>query len=110
MLKNHDLPILDRDPKNILGVSDDADEAEIRAAYLEKVKEYPPERSPEEFERIRDAYKILNDPRSRALIMLQSIDPEAPLVTLLDSQKKNRRFVGPEPWLAAMREKQKLHS
>ena len=105
MPKNYDIPFLDEDPQNILGVSDDADPEEIRAAYLKKIKDYPPERCPEEFERIRDAYKILSDPRRRSLIILQSADPEAPLVTLLDNQKKSRRFVGPEAWLAAMMER-----
>jgi hypothetical protein len=37
--------------------------------------------------------------------MLQSADPEAPMVTLLDNQKQNRQFVGPDSWLAAMLEK-----
>ena len=102
MRKHFELPVLEEDPKNILGVSDEANAEEIRATYLKKVKENPPERSPEEFERIRDAYKILSDSRNRAFNMLQSADPEAPLVTLLDSQEKSRRFVGPKLWLAAM--------
>lgn len=99
---DYDLPFLDEAPQSILGVSDDANAEEIRAAYLNKIKKYPPERCPEEFERIRDAYEILRDPRGRILGMLQSADPEAPLVTLLDNQKKNRQFVGPEAWLTAM--------
>ena len=41
----------------ILGVAANASEDEIRRAYLEKVKQFPPDRSPEEFERIRDAYE-----------------------------------------------------
>jgi DnaJ-class molecular chaperone len=44
MVKNYDLPILDEDPQNILGVAQDADAGEIRSAYLNKIKEYPPER------------------------------------------------------------------
>ncbi len=105
MRKNYDLLILDEDPQDILGVAEDADAAEIRTAYLNKIKKYPPEKYPAEFESIRDAYKILSDPNRRMRIMLQSVDPEAPLVTLLDNQKKNRQFVGPEVWLAAMRER-----
>jgi hypothetical protein len=35
-------------------------------------------------------------------MMLQSTDPEAPLVALLDNQKQNRQFVGPEAWFDAM--------
>ena len=105
MPKNYDLLFLEEDPQNILGVSEDADTEEIRTAYLNKIKKYPPERCPEEFESIRDAYKILSDPGRRMRIVLQSADPEAPLVTLLDNQKKNRQFVGPEVWLAAMLER-----
>jgi hypothetical protein len=37
--------------------------------------------------------------------MLQSINPAASLETLLDHQKQSRHFVGPEAWLAAMRER-----
>ena len=44
------------DPREVLGVNQDAGEEEIRAAYVRKVKEHPPDRTPEEFERIRDAY------------------------------------------------------
>ena len=105
MVKNYDLPILDEDPQNILGVAQDADAGEIRSAYLNKIKEYPPERCPEEFERVRDAYKILSDPRHRARVMLQSANPETPLVKLLDNQKQNRQFVGPDAWLSAMLER-----
>ena len=50
------------DPTEVLGVGQDAGEEEIRAAYVRKVKEHPPDRSPEEFERIRDAYDSLRDP------------------------------------------------
>ena len=102
MAKNFDLPVLDENPQRILGVAQDAKSGEIRTAYLNKIKEYPPEKSPTEFERVRDAYKILSVPRYRTRLMLQSADPEAPMVTLLDNQKQNRQFVGPEAWLAAM--------
>ena len=102
MAKNYVFSILDEDPQNILGVAQDADAREIRSAYLNKIKEYPPERCPQEFERVRDAYEILSDPRRRTRAMLQSANPEAPLVTLLDNQKQSRQFVGPEAWIDAM--------
>ena len=105
MAKNYDLPILDEKPQNILGVPQDAKAGEIRTAYLNKIKEYPPEKFPAEFERVRDAYTILSDVRYRTRLMLQSADPEASLETLLDNQKQNRKFVGPEAWLAALRER-----
>jgi DnaJ-class molecular chaperone len=105
MAKNYNLPILDENPQNILGVPQDAKSGEIRAAYLNKIKQYPPEKFPAEFERVRDAYTILSDTGHRSRLMLQSADPEASLESLLDTQKKNRQFVGPEPWLAALRER-----
>ena len=88
----------------ILGVSADAADEEIRAAYLRKVKEHPPDRSPEEFERIRDAYEVLRDPKRRTHFMLLSVDPEAPLPSLFDGRQAARRFVGPQPWLAVLKE------
>ena len=51
------------DPRQVLEIDAEAGEEEIRAAYLRKVKEYPPDRSPREFERVRDAYEMLRDPR-----------------------------------------------
>jgi len=92
------------DPGEILGVSLDADDAEIRAAYLRKVKQFPPDRCGEQFEKIRDAYETLRDPRRRTHLMLLSADPQAPLTALLEGQEDDRRFVGPDPWLAVLRE------
>jgi curved DNA-binding protein CbpA len=93
------------DPAEILGVSIDASPEQIRAAYLRKVREYPPERFPAEFEKIRDAYDILKDPRKRILTIFAKADPNAPLVSLLAGESAERRFAGPEVWLAAMKEK-----
>ena len=105
MVKNYDLPVLDEKPQNVLGVAQDASEEEVRAAYLSKIKEYPPEKHPAEFERVRDAYTILSDPHYRARMLLLSADPEASLLSLLDNQKPNRQFVGPAAWLEAMLKK-----
>ena len=91
------------DPREILGVSAAATEDDIRAAYLLKVKQYPPDRSPEQFERVRDAYDALRDPRRRARHLLLSVNPGAPLASLLADHPKSRQFVGPQPWLEALR-------
>ncbi len=93
------------DALEILGLSDGAGEEEIRAAYLRKVKEHPPERAPEEFEKIRDAYEKLRNPRQRMRAMLLADDPAAPLVSLLDGAPPHRRFVGPGPWLEVLKGK-----
>jgi len=89
----------------ILGLPNTATEEEIRAAYLQKVKAHPPERSPEEFERIRDAYETLRDPRRRMRNLLLAEEPAAPLVSLFEGQQPQRRFVGPGPWLEVLKGK-----
>jgi curved DNA-binding protein CbpA len=91
------------DALEILGLSIGADEEQLRAAYLRKVKEYPPDRSPEQFERIRDAYETLRDPRRRTRNMLLAAGPGEPLVSLLDGWPRQRRFIGPGPWLEALK-------
>ena len=93
------------DPREVLEIDAEAGEEEIRAAYLRKVKEYPPDRAPREFERVRDAYEMLRDPRSRTRAMLLAADPKQPLVSFLDGLKPKRQFIGPEAWLAVTREK-----
>jgi curved DNA-binding protein CbpA len=91
------------DPKDILGVGQDAGEEEIRAAYVRKLKEHPPDRSPEEFERIRDAYDSLRDPRRRMRDRLLSIDPCAPFVSIIPLNPRHRAFTGPRPWLEVLK-------
>ncbi len=102
MTTEHDLLVRVEGPSQVLGVSDEASAAEIRSAYLRKIKEHPPDRSPEEFERIRDAYEILRDPRRRVRVLLHSEDPDASLVSLLDENPPRRSFVGPGPWIEAL--------
>lgn len=53
------------DPYEILGVDNQADEPAIRQRYLELVRQNPPEREPERFAAIRDAYDQLRDPAKR---------------------------------------------
>ena len=93
------------DPREVLGIGPEAGEEEIRAAYLRKVKEHPPDRSPEEFERIRDAYDSLHDPQRRMRDRLLAADPFAPFVSVIGLNARQRRFVGPQPWLEVLKGK-----
>ena len=93
------------DPIEVLGISQNATDEEIRAAYLLKVREYPPDRAPEQFERIRDAYETLRDPRRRVRHRLFSVDPTVPLVSLFTDEARPRRFVGLGPWLEVLKGK-----
>lgn len=51
-----------RDPYEILGVPNNATEAEIRSRYLQLVREFPPDRAPERFAEIRAAFDELRNP------------------------------------------------
>ena len=93
------------DPYRVLELEPGATDDEIRAAYLRKIKQHPPERSPHEFERVRDAYQDLRDPRSRARKLLFGGDPLPPLSKLLEGRLPARRFAGPKLWLEALRER-----
>jgi curved DNA-binding protein CbpA len=93
------------DPRQVLGVPLNAGDEEIRAAYLRKVKEHPPDRSPEQFEAIRDAYETLRDPRRRIHDLLFSADPFVSLPSLIDGRKPQRKFAGPQAWLDVLKSK-----
>lgn len=98
-----------QDPWSILGVSPEADDAQIRAAYVRRVKEFPPDRAGPQFERIRDAYEQLKDPYRRAKYVILGANADRPLESLLDDVPGLRRYVGPEPWLAALKSQPKEH-
>jgi curved DNA-binding protein CbpA len=53
------------DPYELMELSPEADEAQVRRRYLELVREYPPDRAPERFAEIRAAYDTLRDPARR---------------------------------------------
>jgi len=93
-----------RDPWQVLGVSQEASDQEIRGAYLRAVQAYPPDRSPTEFERIRDAYEVLRDPRRRAMFRLLASPANVPLEECFSASPGARPFVGPDPWLKYLRE------
>ncbi len=97
----------EQDPWSVLGVPPEADDEQIRAAYLRKVKEHPPDRSGSEFEKIRDAYEQLKDPYRRAKHLVLGAAADQPLESLLDNVPRSRRFVGPEAWLAVMKSERK---
>jgi curved DNA-binding protein CbpA len=58
------------DPYAVLALARDADDAAIKRAYFQRVRKYPPEQNPEQFQQIRRAYEQLRDPEQRSLIGL----------------------------------------
>ena len=63
-------------PYDILGISESATENEIRRAYLRMVRLSPPERDPEAFKRIREAYGHLVDLKSKRELDLSLFQTE----------------------------------
>lgn len=82
-------------PYQILGVSEHADDAEIKQAYLNSVKENPPDRDQERFQQIQQAYESIKDSDSRINYELFHL-PEIDFNALLDCAFKQ------DPELRAM--------
>jgi curved DNA-binding protein CbpA len=57
-------------PYEVLGVAETASTAEIRAAYLSKIRQFPPEREPEGFKSVQKAYSVLKDAARRKALDL----------------------------------------
>lgn len=49
----------------VLGTTANAGQSKIKEQYIKKVKEFPPETHPGEFQTIREAYDTLKDPKKR---------------------------------------------
>ncbi len=62
-------------PFDLLEVADTATDEMIKKAYLQKVRQYPPERSPEEFQRIRIAFETIKSQRQRLRYQLFHHEP-----------------------------------
>ena len=52
-------------PYDILEVSIDASDAEIKQAYLRQIKKHPPDQEPDQFRLIHDAYLAIKDKKCR---------------------------------------------
>ena len=52
-------------PYEILGVVNDANDNEIKQAYLQQVKNNPPDRNQDQFQHIHNAYISIKDHKSR---------------------------------------------
>jgi curved DNA-binding protein CbpA/uncharacterized protein YgiM (DUF1202 family) len=55
----------DTDLYSVLGLSPDASDDEVTAAYYRQVRAHPPEKDQEGFQRVQRAFDVLRDPRSR---------------------------------------------
>lgn len=89
-------------PYEVLGVDVDAKPEAIRSAYLDQVRRHPPDRAPEAFCRIREAYEQLDDPTKRAKLRLFGTPGIKSLEDLAQALGQERRRVGWAPWSKAL--------
>jgi curved DNA-binding protein CbpA len=83
------------DPYEILGLPRGCGETEVRRRYLELVRENPPDRAPERFTEIRQAYEMLRDPVLRLeskLFDLKAGDTLAGIVADVQKRLRTARF------------------
>ncbi len=52
-------------PYDTLNISPDADDREVRKAFLELVRKYPPDLAPDRFKLINEAYTLIKDKKAR---------------------------------------------
>lgn len=74
-------------PYDLLGVDTDASDDEIKQAYLQQVKSHPPDRAPNQFQVIKQAYEAIKDRKSRLNYALFTL-PSTELEPLLDEALK----------------------
>lgn len=90
------------DPYAVLGLERGADQAEIRRAYFDLVRQYPPERDAETFKIIRAAYEKLRTAAVQAETDLFLLQTPPPLSELWLSVKFDLRFHPEDALLALM--------
>lgn len=70
---------------DILDVSSNCSDDEIKIAYIQKVKIYSPERAPDEFKQIRSAFDLINTEKKRIQYQLFNNDMPNVFAFLEDS-------------------------
>ncbi|MGY6276286.1 J domain-containing protein [Methylomonas sp. MgM2] len=75
--------MLKHTPYQIIGVGEDAADAEIKQAYLQLAKRHPPDCDQLQFRRIRQAYELIKDEESRLHYALFDL-PDIEFELLLD--------------------------
>lgn len=59
-----------------LGIEEGADKKEIKKAYFKAIRQYPPDKEPEQFKKIREAYEyLMKDENRERLEKLAGIEP-----------------------------------
>lgn len=76
----------------ILNVGKDATDDELRAAHIEMVKRFDPEKHTERFMQIQKAYKLLGDPIQRARLDIEIFTPVRGEFSFADDEKTEQEL------------------
>lgn len=77
-------------PYEVLGLPGDADDAAVRAKYLQLTREFPPESHPEKSAAIRTAYEQLKDLNARVNFRLFNATKTESLDAILEEVRCQR--------------------
>jgi curved DNA-binding protein CbpA len=88
------------DPHAVLALKPGATAEEIRQRYLQLVRENPPDREPEKFRAINDAWKMLCDPLVQARALLKKDRSTRPLADICDAAEKEKPRIDTHTLLA----------
>jgi DnaJ-class molecular chaperone len=93
-------------PYDILGITEDAANTEIRSAYLKKIQYYTPEKFPKQFQDIVEAYGSVKDVLSRAKLSVFGILPKDADLRIKDiiTRQTDRKRIGINNWLELMKD------
>lgn len=69
----------------VLGLDLDATAEQVRAAYLALVQKFPPDREPQRFAQIHQAYEWLSDPLAYARDLTEVADGPPNLMALVEA-------------------------
>ena len=72
----------------VLGLTQDATQDEIRAAYLKLVRLHPPDQEPDKFRKIHHAYELLCDPLKQATAMISRCTVKPNLLEVITEAEK----------------------
>jgi len=94
------------DPYTVMGLPADSDDETIRRRYLELVREFSPERHPEKFAAIREAYESLRDLDTRLRYRLFEAGKNESIEAIIEeiSCRGSRRRVSLESLLSLIKQ------
>lgn len=87
------------DPYQVLGLdSNEVTDEAVRQAYLQAIRDNPPEKAPEEFARIQTAYDMINKESKRIQLELFGLEHESHLPEETTATPSRPR-AGAKKWL-----------